>query len=62
MTMAFSNSSPKIYKKTFFVVNVTSFYFFHETSHIEKIEGTDFENGNSFFQILAKNTQIRNFL
>ena len=36
--------------------------FLHETSHIETFEGTDFENGNRFFQIPAKNTQIRNFL
>ena len=62
MGMAFSNYSPKIFKKSFFVVNVSSFLFLHETSRVDKSEGTDFENRKSFFQILAKNTQIRNFL
>ena len=38
------------------------FLIFHEASHIEKVEGTNYENGNSFFQVLAKNTQIQNFL
>ena len=38
------------------------FLYLHETSHIEKIEVTDFENGNIFFQIPAKNTKVRNFL
>ena len=66
MTMAFSNFNLEISKKAFFVVNISIvlFYLFlHETSHIEKFEGTDFDNGNSFFfQIPAKNTQIQNFI
>ena len=52
MTMAFSNFNLEISKKAFFVVNISIvlFYLFlHETSHIEKFEGTDFDNGNSFF-------------
>ena len=29
---------------------------------MEKFEGTDFENGNTFFQIPSKKTQMQNFL
>ena len=49
MGMAFSNYRPKIFKKSFFVVNVSSFSFLHETSRVDKYEGTDFESDNSFF-------------
>ena len=46
----------------FFCPKCKYFLFLHKNSHIEKFEGSDFENDNSFFQIPAKNTQIRNFL
>ena len=49
MTMAFSNFNLEISKKAFFVVNISIVLFLHQTSHIEKFEGTDFDNGNSFF-------------
>ena len=58
----FRISVKKYPNKAFFVVNLTILLFLHETSHIEKFEGTDFDNGNSFFQIPAKNTLMRNFL
>ena len=52
--MAFSNFNPKISKKAFFVVNISIFLFLHETSRIEKFDGTDFDNGNSFFSNSSK--------
>ena len=62
MTMAFSHSSLKIPKLSIFCPKCVYFLILHEASYIEKFEGTDYENGNSFFQIPAKNTQMRNFL
>ena len=47
--MAFSNFNLEISKKAFFVVNLSIVLFLHQPSHIEKFEGTDFDNGNSFF-------------
>ena len=49
MTMAFSNSSLKIPKQSIFCRKCKQFSFLYETSHIEKFERTDCENGNSFF-------------
>ena len=54
MIMAFSNSSLKISKQSIFCRKYKQFWLLHETSHNEKFEGTDFENGNSFSQIPAK--------
>ena len=34
----------KYLNKAFFVLNVSIFLFWHETSHIEKFGATDFEN------------------
>ena len=38
------------------------FLILHEASHNAKFEGIDKENGNSFFQIPVKSTQIQNSL
>ena len=43
----FQTSVRKYPNKAVFVLNVS--FFLHESSHIEKIKGTDFENGNSVF-------------
>ena len=61
MEMSFSNSSPKISKQSVLCPKCKYLLSLHETSLVEKFEGTEFENGNSFCQIPAKNTQIRNF-
>ena len=47
--MAFCSPAQKHPNKAFFVLNVSMFLYLHGTSHIEKFEGSDFENDNILF-------------
>ena len=38
------------------------FLFFHQTPHIEKLKGTDFENDNSLWDFQPKDTYVQRFL
>ena len=49
MTMAFWSPARKHPNKAFFVPNGSMFLYLHGTSHIEKFEGSDFENDNILF-------------
>ena len=41
--------------KAFFVLNLSKYsLFLHETSHINKLDGIHFENGNRFFKFHRK--------
>ena len=62
MEMSFSNSSPKISKQSVLCPKSKYLLSLHETSLVEKFEGTEFENGNSFCQIPAKILRYEIFL
>ena len=58
MTVTFSNYG--LYgNKVILIQNSKS--LLHETSHVDKVEGADFEYDNSSFYFWQKDTQIRHF-
>ena len=60
MTLAFSNFSLKILKKTF-LVQIYEFLFLYKILHFDKFEGTNFKYLNKFSYLQHKITQIRHF-
>ena len=61
MTIVFLKFLSKSTQVKHFWSQVQAFSLFHEILQLDKCEGADFKDGNSFIKFLSKNTQVRYF-